>query len=242
MPPVLGGNKLSEILDTMVSSSVVFSYFNLESHWSWEQFAYNEISADTSLNNTPHLQAFMNQQQGGNLEKYLLVDKLIAIGQYQQAFQINQTVQPQNIPEQYLKDFNFYFTKRLDNPSLPFTPVEEATLESIANDCPLEGGNSVYQAQAWLMAVGNEAIEFNDTCIESSNSQRHAASRINEREEASNRFVLYPNPNDGVAHLEYTLPPNCTSILEIYNSSGSLLKTVFLPAGSSKTDIDESNW
>jgi photosystem II stability/assembly factor-like uncharacterized protein len=58
---------------------------------------------------------------------------------------------------------------------------------------------------------------------------------------ADNLLTVYPNPASGYAYLEFQQPPELNQHFELYNLSGQLVESVFLPAKSTRIKIDIEN-
>lgn len=91
------------------------------------------------------------------------------------------------------------------------------TLEGIAEQCPLEGGDAVYEARAIVAYLTGASFDDEDICALA--EERHQAEKP-EKATALSRIVLYPNPTTGL--LTWSGIVDQTVILRIYNSLGQL--------------------
>jgi hypothetical protein len=62
---------------------------------------------------------------------------------------------------------------------------------------------------------------------------------INEVKKKDNRFKLYPNPNNGMMELDYSLEENKTGKLEIYSITGQPISIFNLRQGKNTLQINE---
>lgn len=91
-------------------------------------------------------------------------------------------------------------------------PSAISSLRSIANLCPLEYGNSVFQAQALLESMDiNDYLTNIDPCLS-------ATPRKQEEEDGNPSFKVFPNPSTGKVHLSNIRPGNYT--LSIFDAKG----------------------
>lgn len=123
---------------------------------------------------------------------------------------VNEIVEGIDIIEENRKIINRlrYFILQND---LEFDEIQIEQLKNIANQCPLEGGNSVFHAQAILSAI--QDYEYDSSC---SNIGYRSFQQNNHHEKQN--FNIYPNP----AREQFTIvmPTELDKTIVIYNLLG----------------------
>lgn len=90
-----------------------------------------------------------------------------------------------------------------------------ATLESIAEQCPLEGGDAVYEARAFIRQMTGTEYDDLDLC----NSSSRPAAR-QDKQTAARIWELYPNPTSGI--LRWKNASTGEALVEVYDLLGQL--------------------
>lgn len=90
-----------------------------------------------------------------------------------------------------------------------------ATLESIAEQCPLEGGDAVYEARAFIRQMTGTEYDDLDLC----NSSSRPAAR-QDKQTAARIGELYPNPTSG--KVSWNNPAAEEFMVEVYDPHGQL--------------------
>ena len=100
-----------------------------------------------------------------------------------------------------------------------------ATLESIAETCPLEGGDAVYEARAIVAHITGASFDDADLCTVSL-ERTHA-----EKQEAdtAGKIVLYPNPTTGQVY--WTGTGEQPIRVRVFNTLGQQLAEVISTTG-----------
>ncbi|MBK7183362.1 MAG: T9SS type A sorting domain-containing protein, partial [Bacteroidetes bacterium] len=147
---------------------------------------------------------------------------------------LNNSINPNILLEQNQKSVNTLILKKMLNNQYIYNTNDSTALMDIAAQCPLQGGNAVYQARNLLAAIYNELIDFEDNCEE---TQKHFVAN-NETESITQHFSkavkLYPNPNNGNMMLDYSLNETEVGKLNIYDVSGRLIDSYNLLSGENK--------
>jgi hypothetical protein len=91
-----------------------------------------------------------------------------------------------------------------------------ATLEAIAETCPLEGGDAVYEARALVAHLTGASYDDTDLCAVS--AERSQAEK--QKAPHTEAIVLYPNPTTGL--LTWRGTSNQPVLLRLYSSTGQL--------------------
>jgi len=193
-------------LQTTVEDTCILPVWSNETHFIRTQNVYDMLINDNSLfKGNRCLSNFYLTGSKGNAQKFNDIETDIAMGQYNDARTDNNAIQPQNQIETYQKNFNNLYLRWLQNPNtLDSTQIEG--IEAIAFLCPLESGNSVFQARSLLDLWSGIVAPFTENCDTSNSSIGHTMVKISEGVDTINYNIkIYPNPNNGNMTLEYSL-------------------------------------
>jgi len=106
-------------------------------------------------------------------------------------------------------------------------------LREIAQMCPLDDGFGVYIARSTLLKFDTLPRHYVSDCETSAEvSEKNGGSPQSPNEDA---FLVYPNPNNGNFHLNYTLHENESGTAEVYDALGRRISRVKLT--SAGTDL-----
>lgn len=147
------------------------------------------------------------------------------------ASSINQSVTPVLLPEQNCKDVNDIYISLLNG--VAADSVQLQTLESIAAQCPAQGGIAVYRARVLLNLIYDDVRTWDDNCPPS----QRLAPESSDPASSSSSALLYPNPNDGNMVLAYTLPDDQPGAFTLYDAMGNIVDVETLIAVSQKQSI-----
>lgn len=111
--------------------------------------------------------------------------------QIQNLRQLNNAVTPDQQPATNQKTVNNIVFNLMTTDQI--TDAEIATLQTVANQCPLAGGDAVYEARALVQHF--TGIQYDDTQLCQNANDRHNPEQALSSE-ASN-FLVYPNPASG---------------------------------------------
>ncbi|MBL7888092.1 MAG: T9SS type A sorting domain-containing protein [Bacteroidia bacterium] len=104
--------------------------------------------------------------------------------------------------------------------------------------CPLEGGNAVWQARVLYSTIENEWIEFADNC-NTAVRQMTVENTPTAETTMDKRFKLYPNPNNGQMVLEYTIEETDNAVLAIYDLTGKKINTYMINGKNKSLLVNE---
>ncbi len=138
---------------------------------------------------------------------------------------------------------NEMILRKLINSKYVYNTADINTLTSIANQCPISGGDAVYQARVLLMTIENNVIEFVDNCNEKPSTRSESGVSITATNQitALSTYKLYPNPNDGNMIFEYSLSAQSTGMFVLYDITGRMINKYKLTEGQSNSlKISES--
>ncbi|MGQ0828762.1 MAG: T9SS type A sorting domain-containing protein [Bacteroidota bacterium] len=211
-----------DYLKTIVEDSTELPVYSDEAHWQRKKFVFDEIRSNSLLTDNGSLNGFYNKNTTGAYGIFSQIDEEIIAKRYKQANNINNNFNPTNLIESNQKTVNSLILKKLIDPDYIYKKNDISVLENIAGQCPIKAGHSVYQSRNMLMTILNEAIEFTDNCDE--NYDRADETILDVLDNIKNRtFKLYPNPNNGVMILDYSLSKNEQGSIMIYDVTGKLI-------------------
>jgi len=226
-------------LNAIITNSTVYDEYNDEIHWLQKNYVYNELANNQSLHSSNALlNNFYSANINSNHGKFERVNSNIALGQYVQAQNINNSVNATNSIEINQKALNHLILKKLINNAYEYTSKDSTELYEIAEQCAVYNGNAVHQARNVFMSIYNQLIEFEDDCEES--KKEMIASNINENviTDTEVKYTLYPNPNNGHFIIEH--PINTIGELLIYDVAGKLIFTYGINNASNQTFISSN--
>ncbi len=225
-------------LKTIAQDTKPLAAYSDAAHWDRNRFVYNEVKNNTALSkNNTALQSFYTKNTSGTIGKLASIEDKITTGDYAGANSINTGIKPTLTIEQNQQTINDLILRKLLNVNYVYSDGDKTTLSSIANQCPVDGGNAVYQARVLLMTINNTVIDFVDNCIVGKTAGRSmeeipldTATVIDARSKA---FKLYPNPNDGNMIFEYSLEEQSSGTFILYDITGRVINKYKLTAGQS---------
>ena len=99
-----------------------------------------------------------------------------------------------------------------------FSPAQENSLLSIANQCPMAGGPAVFKARA-LYAQIDPQQSFDDAllCLQQGILLREG------KDDIHSAFKVYPNPTNNLLNIEYTIDTESKASISIYNTVGNFV-------------------
>ena len=118
---------------------------------------------------------------------------------------------------------------------LSFDPAQIALLYSIANQCPLLGGNPVYQARSMYILIDPNA-EFEDDLLCA--QQGYVVKQMEESEQIA--VHVYPNPTRGddlYVALTGPVDDEQVSVIHLYDVNGRIISTTKLSGSTGVVNI-----
>jgi len=128
------------------------------------------------------------------------------------------------------KTVNSIFLQTVALESNTFSEAQLSSLQSIAGQCALSGGEAVLRARDMLNLVDRTAYFYNDDvlCGAQPRTSNWSANSFGDA------IKIFPNPANDEITIEYNVQnPNGTS-LKFFNVYGQLIKEVSLPSGKGK--------
>jgi hypothetical protein len=220
-----------------------------------ESMYYDIQSAFEYLQNNPSIQTgkykfFSDSLSEKSIGLFYKVNAAIQQNNPSLAGQINSSVSPSNTIEQNQQTINSYLINGLSDGHYKLAHSNVKALLSIASQCYLTGGKSVYQARGlYKMLLGHDTT-FIDICVnsiqEAKMSQNQGNYNVNSGSGSSSissptGVRLYPNPNGGSFTLEYNIDNSSDAFMEIFDVTGKRVDAFVLNPKSNLVQINESS-
>jgi len=167
------------------------------------------------------LQHFYDSIKQETMGKLKEVDDAIKANDLSSANVLNNVILTSNTIEENQKMFNELYSLYLNDNKYAYTSNEKEALFSIAQQCPLEGGNAVWQARVLYSTIENDWIEFENNC-DATPRQMSVNNNITETV-VDSKFKLYPNPSNGQMILEYSIEETESAVFSIYDITGKII-------------------
>jgi OOP family OmpA-OmpF porin len=239
---ISSNNTLSNDLMAIVNDNSVLPAYDQESHYMRKTYVFEALKKDPALKtNNSVLTNFYTTNNNSNIGKFSKVDERMSAGNYNQANTLNNSINPNFLLEQNQKSVNALILKKMLNNQYIYNTNDSILLMDIAVQCPLQGGNVVYQARNLLAAIYNDLIDFEENCedVDRSYMQNTESQEIATNQKSDYR--LYPNPNDGRMNFVYDLFESEKGELVIYDISGRTIQSFKLQIGTNnQLFIDET--
>lgn len=131
------------------------------------------------------------------------------------------------------KIVNSIFLQTIAMGSSSFSEVQVASLESIAGQCPLIGGEAVLQARDMLTLVQPAPVYYNDD-IFCNASPRPEQRSENKLPTPTGYINVFPNPANSQITIQYDLHNNSNSRVQFLDVFGKLVKEVIITDSKGK--------
>ncbi len=208
--------------------------------WLSRQGLYSILLDDSVLTaSSPILTNFRDSADQHNIGTFHRAMKVYsngsmsAPGAMQNAYQAINNLTPSNVIEENLQVVE-HILLRHEVHGGRLTVSELDTLRAIAQLCPYTDGNAVYMARGIIYPY--DMTEYENSCeMDEGNGNRIANPSVEPADTVS--FLLYPNPNNGEINIEYSLNEGETGTMNIYATTGQLVKTIYLIPGQNQVKI-----
>lgn len=156
------------------------------------------------------------------LEAYYFSLDTARINKIDALLTLNTAVVDTILPATNQKDYNDILLRLLKTDTLATGDL--ATLVAIAEQCPLQGGDAVYEARAIVGHFTGEAFDDYEICDDAQQREKRL-----DTSKLPQQIRLYPNPTTG---LVYWQGINGPAVAEVYNHLGQLQLRRELPDAS----------
>jgi Secretion system C-terminal sorting domain len=145
----------------------------------------------------------------------------------------NNAISVSQVYETNEKDINGVFLHTVAKGIYTFTTAQQATINSIAAQCPLSGGSSVYVARGLQRLYNDQEYDDEQLCGQGNEKGEQSTDEGIE----GNRVSIYPNPAQDVLQIQFTETTRIVSHLIFYDLAGRELSVHLLPIGSQNYQI-----
>ncbi len=226
------------LLTSLATDESTYPVYEEEHQYNHKKYAFEKLEANGAISNAT-LQNFYDSTQVETMGKLKQVDDALKLNDAALASALNSSLFANNVVENNQKVFNTLYLNYLNNNEYIFTQTEKDELFAIAEQCPLEGGSSVWQARVLYSTIENDWTEFADNC--NTAARQMTVENTTTVDQTDTRFKLYPNPNNGQMILEYTIEKNEETVLNIYDIAGKLISTYLINSNNKKIAINENS-
>jgi Secretion system C-terminal sorting domain/SprB repeat/Right handed beta helix region len=232
-PSVTRDQKFGKI----VRNSITYPISPMEFRFSDKEMAYRELKKDTTFMalgapDDSVYQNFYHATQTTPIGKFAQVNALINSDNIATATAINGAVVSTTTIESNRKLVNEIYLRTFASGNYNLDVTDEDVLLSIAILNPLTDGDAVYSARSMLR------IDPTDNSTVRTMAEETPEEII--AQETKMIGKLYPNPNNGIMQLEYTITEDQNAILVIYDVTGRKLSSYTMNSNNNKLQIDES--
>jgi hypothetical protein len=229
------GQGTRQLLRAIVQDSAPVAGYVAEEKWMNKQQVYEMLREDNSLMvGEPVLQQFYATTPATGIGKVATTDEHMLQTNIAAASATNQSITPVVLPEQNYQDVNAIYIDILADSIVDSTQYQ--TLETIAAQCPVQGGIAVFRARTLLQMLDDNVRTWEDSC-DTGSSARLMQDEEDPIAAQAQHILLYPNPNDGNMVLQYTLPEGQQGQFIIYDLMGNIVDTETLAPGTQTQSI-----
>lgn len=210
-----------------------YPVYEQEHRYRHRLYAFGALDESIDSITNPMLQGFYDSTQLAPMGQLQSVDDAFTDNDYTLAAATNNSVSAGNVIETNQQQFNALYLLSQNDSAYVYTQAEKDALYAIAEQCPLAGGDAVWQARVLYCTIENNLIEFDDNCTDGAERMRTAGNTS-----ASPNFIVYPNPNDGSMQLAYLLNTSESGIFSLHDITGKPIVTYALENSTNKLSID----
>ncbi len=122
--------------------------------------------------------------------------------------------------------------------STGFSQKELETLKAIAIQCPIEGGNAVYEARSILSVV--ESIDYDDFAL--CRGQKESTESAGKSLTQEDIIQVFPNPAKDFITVHFPIVENDKTDLILVNTMGQVQASIKLKEGTGNKDVNVSSF
>ncbi|MEO7397070.1 MAG: T9SS type A sorting domain-containing protein [Ilumatobacteraceae bacterium] len=211
--------------------------------WMERYNLYRVLQSDTAfLNSDTLLGHFKDSCDQSNLGKLQFITYVANDASCPQSAVVAATATcgalcPVNIIEGHYKTINTIMLQHKGT-NVPLSLVEINTIRNIATLCPLTDGPGVIYARSLMPPLDGGLVDYTNVCEQVPG--QNSSQRIRNPQETNDySFKLFPNPNNGIMKMDYSLGENQSGELTIYDITGKKINTYKLEEGENTLKIDE---
>jgi hypothetical protein len=214
------------IQSTLYANTNPYPVYDAETRWALQLYVSSALPNLTPARGYEHAKTLA------------MADVSFAAGDYGTALSLTQSFTASNAIESNWQTVNTALLK-MQNDTLNATDI--SSLQQVASQCHLTGGNIVWKARALLNSYYKTIIEYPNACpVINSGAGAKVENTAGLTNTTTNQTInLYPNPNNGTMTLEYNITKD--AYLEISNTNGTLVGKYTLSSSGNKLDIKNDN-
>lgn len=151
----------------------------------------------------------------------------------------NNNIVANEVFEQNRKTMNEIYLDKISLGKLVLDQIDLTRIRDIAEQCPLSGGNAVFQARGILKMVSQDSTFYDDDLL---------CGQIMDRDEERlvedsniNGMEIYPNPATKVLNLSLENMLKSNSIFKVYDLAGKEISSFFLSRDQTQFQFDISD-
>lgn len=150
------------------------------------------------------------------------------------------TIIPTNIVEENIQQFYQLYLALTDDSFSTFTEEQIEQLERIAEQCPLEGGHTVFSARNLLRLALGDDFFVRDICATIGERSDENSWATEGKKEYFDNIDVVPNPAQDQIQISFSNNYSAQSQYFIYNALGQLKSTQHI--SNNEITLDVSNW
>lgn len=217
----------------IAQNQIAYTSYPNESRVSTRKRLYSELNDNPALMvGDTILQNFYSNSSTANIGYINIADDEIEQGNSVSASATNANIVPLTNSEWNQQVFNSIFLATLMQGIDTLTSQQMTDLVVIAEQCPNQGGDAVWQARAMVDWVTHSANDFGDSCTGENTRLIGADSTLHQQ---SN---VYPNPNAGSVTVEYELHETSNATFEVLDLTGRVISVTRLDTKQTQQIID----
>jgi parallel beta-helix repeat protein len=205
--------------------------------WSLKKSMYESLNNQDSIlrDSDDVINNFCDTISDNNIGKFYEVEEIIDLltdtmissvvldDQRLDALDKNERITPNNTIEQNLQDVNEIYLSAIAAGIMGFNSTDLEKLFNVAEQCPYEGGYSVFTARALLSLVVDTFFDDELLC-----AYGGAKSGNNNDTTQATFVIVYPNPSSGQLNIQYKFINENDHYFKLYNLLGKELFSVLL--------------
>ncbi len=137
------------------------------------------------------------------------------------------------------KEINNIYLNTIAKGNYGFTTTQLNTIESVAGQCPLSGGNAVYDARALLRSVKDTLFYDDDALCARAGGREEGQKAISSNELFD--FSIFPNPTKAHFTISFNAPLQEDTELTLYTLTGKPIRSFSILTGTIIWDVDVSH-
>ncbi|MBL7893251.1 MAG: T9SS type A sorting domain-containing protein [Bacteroidia bacterium] len=219
---IVSGYKMSdpkrELYLKIAKDEFHFPMYDASARWMSKYNVYNKLQAEDSIYKVdePELKWFADSVTASTMGELHKAAKELA-NNNDNSLTILNSVAPGNIVEQNLKDvYELVLSGRSNGNS--FSKAQIKKLQSIAAQCPYEGGYGVYCARVLLAPLDNRVYNICESGRITKSGLKLAPSDTS----MINNIMVYPNPANDILNVAIHLEDGQTGVLTVYDLTGKI--------------------